>query len=63
MEVREQPCIDCPFDHEMTDKEISEATDGCPESMLCHQSWCLDGIEPDVRCRGFRDNFERLRQQ
>jgi hypothetical protein len=44
----------------MTPAEVAEASEGCPREMLCHESHCLDGTEPDSLCAGFRFNVEAL---
>lgn len=62
MEVRTTPCGDCPFNRAMSHVEIAEASEGAPQEMLCHSSISLDGCEPDVLCRGFRNNVELSQQ-
>ena len=58
---REKPCSNCPFKHRMTFQEVEDPREpGDEVEMLCHESGCLDGDGPDLVCRGYEDNLERL---
>lgn len=53
--IEHQPCSGCPFKG-MTlaeKKEAMEPGTGNPPVMFCHESYCLDGDEPDRVCYGF----------
>ncbi len=55
--IRAECCSGCPFRDGMTGVEIAKASEGGPYSMLCHESGCLDGNGPDLRCRGFAESL------
>lgn len=54
------PCADCPFAGKTLDekREAQEPGEWPQPIMLCHESQCLGGDEPDLPCVGFYQKAE-----
>lgn len=48
-----EPCSSCPFAGMSAAMKLAAVEGESPQEMLCHESQCLDGEQPDRRCAGF----------